>query len=256
MATKILLLNKGRLNNGAHNSFCFEIYSTILPDAAALSMTEMLANFKALIDKQQTAINRQRGSIYTEEMMEIDKARDNALGSLVNIVDAFRTVPDETLAEAARQLYIVIKPYIGVGKHEMRKETAEITGLTTALGSDDVFGYIETLNLAVIIQKLRQLNNQFKVLTGERVADNATRADVSDIDMLALRAELDTMYGEIADTIYAMAMIGTTEQKAIAEKIIPLINEVVLQYKDIIARQGGKKKEEGGEETPPVEEVE
>lgn len=247
MATKIVDFHKSRLTVGAHHQFNSTIYTLTLAAQEALNLTELNTTYKALIDQEQTIVNRQLGSAVTEEMVEADRARDNAIGTLFRIIDAYTDMPDTATLAAAKRLATIIKPYRGIGKHEMMKQTTEVTGLMKALGTEEAIDDLDLLNLGAISQKVKLLNNTFKNLTEKRDEDTATRAPISETDTRTLRRQIDDIYTQITDHVYAMAIVGTAAQKEAAEALIVQINVRVEHYKDIIARAGGKTKEEGGE---------
>lgn len=238
MATKIKNFSKSRLTNGAHAEFNDTVKGLMVPQGAKLGIVDQITAYEAAIRTEQEIINRQHGSIYTNNMTEADRVRDNAIGTVFRIIDAYATLPDAELSEAGRDLRVVIRPYRGIRSSEMMKQTAEVEGLLRMLGGVEVNEQaMVKLGLAEHIGRIAAANEEFKRLVAERDEDIVSRQPVADVETRAQRRTVDALYTGLCERIYAAALIGTTAQQPVAEELIVEINRRVDHYRAVLASE-------------------
>lgn len=224
-----------RLSNGAHIKFHTENYDSIVElTPEALHLTDLAGKYKTAIDTEESVLNRQFGSTLTDELDEADRTSDNALGTLFRVIDAYATSPDPELKKTAGDLLVIIKPYRGVGRHEMMKQSAEVSKLTAVLTTQPAAAMVEKLYLTPAVQKVSEANNLVIELNKQRDKEMESVKPATDRKTRELRAATDALYKEITDTVYAYALIGTADDKAAATGFISALNVRVDHYKNII----------------------
>lgn len=224
---------------------------------AALKLEQLAPSYQAELDILFDVINRSRGSVLTQQIADLDRDRNIALGELFTIIDfAERSiVPDRK--EAGLKLKRIIAPYRGIAGNEMNKKTAQIRGLLRDMGTDDIVDALDVLVMGVLVQSLRKTNNQVATLIEERAKQLSARAVSVPVTTIEQRRVVDEIYASIVERVNAAQVIESTP---VIEKFIDDMNGYVMEYKKVISqmRPGGTGLEKGhggeGEEEEIVEE--
>lgn len=148
-----------RLTNGAHVTFHEETHASMAFMSLIESLKAKLIDYKTAINNEKSLLNLQMGSTYTDDLREADQKSDNAVGTLMRVIDAYTTSPDMELRKVASDLKVIVKPYRGVGRHEMMKQSAEISKLTEVLTSEPAATMVGKLFLTPALQQVIEANN-------------------------------------------------------------------------------------------------
>ena len=250
MATQINSIGLTGLKLALHNDFHNQVYNLIAgATSTALHLETQAPLYLDAIKRENAIVKRQTSYISTATLKERDKKRDNALGVIMSVTNAHCTNTISDKREAALALAALLAPYKGIGGHEYRIETREIAGLLAALSTEEAQAYIETLGLTAEVEALDMTNSLFESAMTEKQSEQSSRSGQTSTDTLELRAEIDTLYGEIVQIVNAYAVIQSTE---VIEQFITDVNAVITLVKRS-ASSGGDSEEE--EETSTEENV-
>ena len=207
--------------------------------APALAITsEMVAEGNGYL---QTAADLNRQSklkAETKPKKEIDRLRDRMV---VFIIDRISFLRSSAVAAAAELLYIVVKPYKGIGSLSYNRETEEITGLLTDLNKPENVDAVRTLGIEKDIDDLKSYNDQFIALVAAADETSST---------LALNEKMSDWYDEMADRAFASNLLNESEESLyFISGLNALIQSVETSYKQRIAQSKGNQDEtpESGE---------
>ena len=214
--------------------------------APALAITsEMVAEGNGYL---QTAADLNRQSklkAETKPKKEIDRLRDRMV---VFIIDRISFLRSSAVAAAAELLYIVVKPYKGIGSLSYNRETEEITGLLTDLNKPENVDAVRTLGIEKDIDALKSYNDQFIALVA--AADETSSTLALNEKMSDLRVQMIDWYDEMADRAFASNLLNESEESLyFISGLNALIQSVETSYKQRIAQSKGNQDEtpESGE---------
>ena len=161
--------------------------------------------------------------------------RDNAVGTISNVVSAYQTTPVEAKRQAARLLGPQLAAYKGIRQHEYSKETAEIKGmlgvLHGVLQAEDNQAAVSLLGLDDEVTALAEANAAFEAALKGKQQEKSTRMDVEDLESEQVVGQANALYEQIVQTVNAYAIVQPTD-KLLA--FIADLNGVVGVYADIV----------------------
>ena len=95
--------------------------------APALAITaDQVAELDGYLQTMNDLTRESQVKAETKPKKEIDRLRDSLISYIIEQVSRSRSLPLEEESKAAEQLYIVVKPYYGVGKLPYNQETEVI----------------------------------------------------------------------------------------------------------------------------------
>lgn len=210
-------------------------------------LAELLTRYDKSVRTLLDIINRRQGSLFTEELVKLDKKRDESVSAFFAQVDAYAKSPIETQNYHGKILQRVIAPYRGITKNEFNKETAQIWGMTVDLTSIDVGSSLTELKLVPLFNIMQDDNTAFEKMISQRVTDKTTLAK-QDINTKEIRAEITALYNEIIQRLNAIAVL---EPDYKIEYHVKWLNAYIDQYRLVIShmRPGGTGNEKRSEDT-------
>ena len=250
MAKERITINpfgRAKLNNSEYANFMSEVrkladvagYDKLGIDQAELVEFDTLV--KQLVDiglqtaaKSQTLsltqLNHQRGSIETFILMTTRYAQD---------------LPIDNLALAAQNLYLQLKPYVGMQDASLTQESAQVNSLLALLAEPQNAAYAATLGLTTVIAKLKTVEATFEAQYNSRAQ---SQVDNPYVNTRPLRASIDQLYD--AMTLMAQAKILTSPSDAgrlFVKSLNKLIDDTQRLYHTRITAEATRKKKAEGE---------
>lgn len=247
MATQINSIALTNLSLGLHNDFHNQVSNLITAAGAEeLHIATQAAEYAALLQQENAIVKRQTAYVSTAELKEADKLRDNALGVVMQVINAHTTNTLTDKRTAAQALSALVAPYKSSARSDYRSETREINGLLTVLAAEEAAAHLTTLNLNDEVAQLSALNAKFDIIMSGKQAEAAERTPQTGLDTDTLRAALDAKYQEMVQVVNAYAVIQTSEA---VEKFITDVNAVIMLVKQAAAGTGNSPKPDSGTAT-------
>lgn len=199
-------------NLGLHCDYHYQAYGLMTKAGAeVLHIGALLPAYAELVEMESNIVHRQTTYVSTEQLKAADKARDNAVGVVIKVIQAHCSTPLDAKRTAAMALDAMVDPYKGMTKHEYRTETREVAGLLAVLNKEEAKAHIATLNLTEEVAALTEKNADFEAIFNEKLQEEVERLPQKDIDTEELRKQVDEKYAEIVQTVNAYAIVQPTE---------------------------------------------
>lgn len=219
--------------------------------AEALHITALLPEYSELVNQEASIVRRQTTYVSTEELVQADQVRDNALGVVLNIITAHLTNTVEAKRKAAQVLDAKVAPYRKIRYHEKRTQTREVAGLLAVLSTEDMMEHVTTLALVDEVAMLSKHNAAFDIAMSGKVQEEAERTPQTSINTDELRRLVDAKYAEIIQTVNAYAIVQPTDE---IKSFITQMNALITLTKRTASTMG-KEEEEVTPETPDTPET-
>ena len=228
----------------AFHSAVVEIVS--LSSTIVSSLGSLLTDYKASIETQQRAGNKDPRLANTRSIAEMDNVRDAYLKRLFKYIADFMRSPIEAEKENAQMVSDTLKRFEGLMSYEMNKQTVEVQKMITVLRTDPEMQAVADLGLTDLVDKIDEANTSFQDEMNVRIMDEAKKEKLNTI---VQRKITEGIYTQIFEKINAMAIIMPP---AATDDCIDQLNALVDQYARIIAhmRANGS----GNEKLPKKEE--
>lgn len=248
MITQIRSFGMSQMTIGSCSDFHSKVLGFITSATpAALHVENLTAGYTLAVETLASIVNRQRAFISTASMKENDKVRDNAGGTINNVISAFLTSPVEEKSNEAHLLFPQISPYKGMRNHEYTKQTAEIKGMLAMLDQTENKAAIAKLGLTEEVEALRKANIAFEEAFLSKATEMSNRLTQNDIKSANIIAEANTLYSEIIQTVNAYAIVKPSE---IITTFITNINGLVGVYSRIAGSSNSGGSTSGGDDKP------
>ena len=231
-----------RLNNSEYSNFMNEVRK--LADVAGyeklgLDQTE-LADFDSKVQQLvqiglQTAAKSQ-----TLTLTELDYQRDSILTYIFMTTRYAQDLPIDNLATAAKNLYINLKPYVGMQDAALTQESAQVNSLLTMLAETTNAANATTLGLTTVIAKLKTVEATFEAQYNAR---SQSQVDDPYVNTRPLRASIDQLYDVMV--MMAQAKILTSPSDAgrtFVKGLNKLIDDTKRLYQTRITAEATRKK--------------
>lgn len=192
---RIIISQFGRtkLNNSEYTNFIIEVKK--LADAAGYEKLGIdaaeLAEFGNLVEQlvqvgQQTAAKKQ-----TLTLSELDHQRDRLSLFIIAVARYGRSIPIDDFSTAAGDLYLKLKPYVGMEKIALTQQSAQVNSLISMLEEADNKANATAIGLTDHITKLKQVQADFEAQYNSRAE---SQVDDPVINLKTIRAEIDALY--------------------------------------------------------------
>ena len=231
-----------RLNNSEYSNFMNEVRK--LADVAGyeklgLDQTE-LADFDSKVQQLvqiglQTAAKSQ-----TLTLTELDYQRDSILTYIFMTTRYAQDLPIDNLATAAKNLYINLKPYVGMQDAALTQESAQVNSLLVMLAEAQNAANATTLGLTTVIAKLKTVEATFEAQYNAR---SQSQVDDPYVNTRPLRNSIDQLYDVM--TMMAQAKILTSPSDAgrtFVKGLNKLIDDTKRIYHTRITAEATRKK--------------
>ena len=205
-----------------------------------------MARLRQLHAMEQDLVARSSAHIETAEMQELEQQRDVLGQYVIDTVRSAQSMPIASKAADARELWIVLSPYVGFYDMPNKQETAAIDGMVSDLEKEENTPRVASLGLTDFVAELKRVNTEYRALYIQRMeARNAGKT----ADSKTIRTEMDALYKFITTVAFAHNVVSPSEQIAAYISIVnALIGETNTAYNQ---RTGNTKAEGEGEPLPP-----
>lgn len=242
-----------RLTNAEFISF-MERFMALLPleddeeggrHAPKLGITaELVAEGKAFLTSMNDLTLQSQLKAETKPKKEIDRLRDRMLAYIIERIDFSRDALDVAVAAAAEKLYLVAKPYRGVGRLAYNQETVVIKGFLLDMNKTENLEAVTALGIEKDLDTLQTYNDQFEALVKE--ADVKSSSLAMNEKMRDLRVQMGDWYQEVTSLAFASNVLNESEESlSFLTGLNAIIQDVKTLYKQRIAQSKG-----GQSETP------
>ena len=210
-----------------------------------------MQRMQTLLTQLQNNVARSMALAETPELQAMDRERTSLAQYIITTVRNAQNLPIKAKAEAAKALYVVLKPYTGFYANPMLQRTSIIDGMLYDLSQEDNAAHVTTLGLGDCVESLTLTNAKYKVYVEQRtVSRSALRGPESTV----LRLEMDALYKYV--TIVAFAHNVVTPSDDIDHFIFyvnDILSEVNTSYNQRMAAktESGKGKTENSEPSEP-----
>ena len=211
---------------------------------AALGIeADVMERFEQLLGLLGDLVARSYAQAETPEMAELEKQRD-ALGLyIIDNVRNAQNVPIANAADAAKSLWLDLKPYEKFYSMPNQQETMMLDGMTRDLKSEKNAPYVATLGLTSYVDELATVNTRYAELTSQRTSQrNAEKT----ADSATLRKEMDQLYDYITTVAFCESVAKPTDATA---RFISELNAVIDEINALYNQRMGLTKKTD-EETP------
>lgn len=231
MVKQIKTFGISRLTIGATSDFHNKVNSLITAvTPSVLHIIEQADAYTAAVTLLSTIVNRSTSFVATAGMKDKDKARDNFVGLISNVVRAHKTNPIAEKHAAAIRLDAELAPYRGIGEHEYSKQTSEVKGMLTLLALEENAAAIELLGLKNEVKGLADANKAFEDEFISKAAEATGRQMQTGLSSKEIVAKTNDMYAQIVQIVNAYAIVQSSDE---IEKFIDDLNGFVTVYAGI-----------------------
>lgn len=211
---------------------------------AALGIeADVMERFEQLLGLLGNLVARSYAQAETPEMAELEKQRD-ALGLyIIDNVRNAQNVPIANSADAAKSLWLDLKPYEKFYSMPNQQETMMVNGMVEDLKNEKNAPYVATLGLTSYVDELATVNTRYAELTSQRTSQrNAEKT----ADSATLRKEMDQLYDYITTVAFCESVAKPTDATA---RFISELNAVIDEINALYNQRMGLTKKTD-EETP------
>lgn len=217
--------------------------------APALAITaDQVAELDGYLRTMSDLTRESQVKAETKPKKEIDRLRDSLIAYIIEQVSRSRSLPLEEESKAAEQLYIVVKPYYGVGKLPYNQETEVIKGFLMDMNKTENAAAVTTLGLEKYLDQLQSYNNQFEALV--QGADVKKSSTYFNEKMRDVRVQVGELYREITDFAFASNLLNESEKSLY---FMAGLNSLILDVEAAYNRRGSntsKEEQPTTDETP------
>ncbi|MDR1983352.1 MAG: DUF6261 family protein [Prevotellaceae bacterium] len=209
-------IKTNHLRNEAHLQFMLLLKQLIDTTAAVKAVVERYyPSFVALLDREETLVDLSKKSEYTDRISAADSHVDNIITGINRTIDAALHHFDPDVADAAKVLHDMMKPFGRVAKKPYEEESAAVKVML-----DDLTGKYavqsQKLGLTPWLTELAAAQDEFETLVNERNIEYSERPKDN---TQALRNEVDVEYYNILERVDAAAVFnGETAYQAFIDQ--------------------------------------
>jgi hypothetical protein len=179
----------------------------------------------------------------------MDRERTSLAQYIITTVRNAQNLPIKAKAEAAKALYVVLKPYTGFYANPMLQRTSIIDGMLYDLSQEDNAAHVTALGMDEYVESLTLTNAKYKVYVEQRtVSRSALRGPESAV----LRTEMDALYKYLTTVAFAHNVVTPSDDiDHFIFYVNDILSEVNTSYNQRMAAktESGKGKTENSVET-------
>ena len=236
-----------RLRNEDHYMFNTRFKKLVVQfSATALNIETQFNEWQAAFDDEGTAIEYVRKSSFTDQLIEADGLRDDVFSGIILLVKGNLHHYDSVVRMAAERVNVITDHFGNLAQLTFTSESASIINMIAELGGADAPDIV-ALGLHGWITELQNRNNAFIELFDSRLDESAGKTALR---MKEVRLKIDTVYAAIIKRINAGIVFNGEAPYA---DFVKLLNESLLYYHNMLARQNGGKDHGAPTATGPLE---
>ena len=231
-----------KLNNSEYSNFMNEVRK--LADVAGydklgLDQTE-LTDFDNQVKQLVQIVVQTSAKTQTFSLTELDSQRDSLATFIFAVARYGQDIPIEPFATAARNLYLNLKPYVGMQKAALTQESAQVNSMLVLLAESTNAANATILGLPAAIAKLKQVQADFEAQYNSRAQ---SQVDDPYVSARPLRTTIDQLYDIMV--MMAQAKILTSPSDAgrlFVKGLNKLIDDTERLYHTRITAEATRKK--------------
>ncbi|MDR1456426.1 MAG: DUF6261 family protein [Tannerella sp.] len=188
----------GRLRNEAHYEF-FVVFGNLLikfPSVMAL-ISMFYQRFLQLLERESWLVDSGKKSPLTEKLADADRRIDRDISSIRDIIRAALNHFDQSVAEAAKQLFIHLKKFGSIRDKPYEEESAAVQLLVRDLRTTFAT-QAQAVGIAPWVDELESAEAEFTTLFEQR---NTEAADRPQDSMKDVRREMEDLYRKMTGSI-------------------------------------------------------
>ena len=236
-----------KLNNSEYSNFMNEVRK--LADVAGYEKLGIdqneLADFDNQVKQLVQIIVQTSAKTQTFTLTQLDDQRDSLATFIFSVARFGQDIPIEPFASAARNLYLNLKPYVGMQNAALTQESAQVNAMLTMLAEAPNAANATTLGLTTVIAKLKQVQADFEAQYNSR---SQSQVDDPYVSARPLRTSIDQLYDVMV--MMAQAKILTSPSDAgrlFVKSLNKLIDDTKRIYHTRITAEATRKKKAEGE---------
>lgn len=209
----------------------------------ALKLEAEAPAYATAIGKMDKLVKRLSGYEETTDVIAADQMRDDLWLALYYAHHYLAKLPASSQFYApAKKLAPVFSSYKDMHRHELMKETTEITGFIDQLAKDDNMVAVKALSFTAMLTDLQTANDSILAANAARSATASTRsAETGTESTDDVRKQVINAYRSIVARVNAAGQFFASE---VITKFIADTNTVVTHYQTVAANQAKKAKKE------------
>jgi len=222
-----------RLNNGEHHQFHLSVYNLLFDCQLFLiipSRSEMVRQYYEDYETQGKAMNRERGSLKTQEMIKANRTRDEYESSFRLKVKSAMLDSNPDIREAATRLKFIIDKYGDIKKLSYSEKNGVFDVRFNEL-LDNYVTDIQKIDAQNILNQLNGANQGFNLTFGARSIEKISAAKQN---VLNTRATLDADYREIVLQLNSLAVV---EPSLVYDQLIEKISYQIAYFRQQVANR-------------------
>ena len=210
---------------------------------------ELVDELEGYLDQMDELTRETTATLTTEELQKLEKQRDTLAGYIISTSLQATYLPIAEKSKAGKEIYIVVKPYQGIGKEPNEQETTLIKNMLGDIESHNLSSQMILLGLDDVAADLKRINDQYEELSAGRDKPKARQRVREKVK--ELRAAATEVYQEIADRAFAANLLHPT---AITEEyVLDINNELLLAEENYNRRKKGEDDKTSEDEKPSEE---
>ena len=217
-------IEKDRLQNMEHFQFASHVIA-MCEESGIEKIKAVLGPLKVAVAAEDKALNQPRREEGTQELEELDRARDRAYRSLQLLVEMHACSESADMRKAARQMDDVMSRYPKLLTANYDKESGMVKNLITDLRAAELSAAVTKLASAAHITRLATANEQFDQRYRSRLKGGVPSGT---FDLKALRAATDKALNAV---IRRMDSLDDLEPET------PKLSDLITQYNGLVEKR-------------------
>ncbi|MFA9371426.1 MAG: DUF6261 family protein [Labilibaculum antarcticum] len=226
------------------NSEFIEFFKTFIQlvvakNPEAVKVKEKFAKLVLLVNQIDILFKPELGNKITNELQEIDAARDNLFSGMELIIEGNCHHSNSEIKNKSELLWNSLRTYgTGIVRSNYQEETQVLDNITQRwLDTAEFTNALNTLSLTTWVSEIKTLNDLFRSRYIDRLEDEAEQSDLKAID---LRKQITATYQEVSNLLQAYATIS---EEAVYTQTIDSSNELIDKYNLLLKSRSTKQEE-------------
>jgi hypothetical protein len=201
-----------------------------------LGILALYTPYKALVAEEESVLDMIFGSRLTAKIEALDAERDHLYRGVTDVVKGDLNHYDPAKRAAAAAVDGVFKHYGDATRRPMNEQTAVVYDVIRELNEPANLPLVTLLELPAWLTALEKVNRELELTMAERFAELSKRPEQR---MKTVRREVDKQLRAILDKVEAM---GRTGSPFFNPAFVKEVNELMIYYKDLHARESGRRR--------------
>jgi len=231
---KIIPAPLSRMRNGQHLHLMIELIRLIIEETVEkLGISSLFPVFQSAVDRENKAVEVERGSDITEKIDELIIQREKFYVGFNHLIENGLLHFDPAKVNAAKRVYRVLEKYSNIHKKTRVEKFVDFNNMTLELQGPEIAPDVMLLGAHDWVVKIFELNAEGLKLNAQRIKETGSRPDGN---VHEARQETDPYYKAIVDKINAQVLVNGVDN---FQSFITQLNGVIVGLKITLARQQG-----------------